>query len=64
MKSRVKKKRRKVRGRDWHGWACKMPKNDGDPKEEWVLCYWSYPAKPKYVINQGKWVRVKFVEVD
>ena len=57
------KKRRKVQGRDWHGWVCKMPICNGDPKEDWVLCYFAEPKK-RAPINNGKWVRVKFVEVD
>ncbi len=57
------KKCRKIRGRDWHGWVCKMPKREGDPEKDWVLCYWAEPAKQP-PINDGKSVRVKFVEVD
>ena len=55
MKSRVKKKRRKIQGRDWHGWACKL--------EDGSLCHFAEPEK-RTPINDGKWVRVKFVEVD
>ena len=57
------KKRRKVQGQDWHGWVCKMPKNDGDPEKDWVFCYFAEPKK-RESINNGKWVRVRFVEVD
>ena len=55
----AKKKTRLVRGRDWHGWVCKMKDDTGRD----VLCYWAEVDKGESV-NDGKWVRVKFVEVD
>lgn len=59
-----KPKNRKIQGRDWHGYVCKFPYHNGDPQKDWHLCYWAEPNKPPKPINGGKWVRVKFVEVD
>lgn len=63
---KTKKAKRKylIQGRDWNGWACKMPVNQGDPESEWILCHWAESAMPMKAINCGKWVRVKFVEVE
>lgn len=55
-----KPKRRKIQGRDWHGWVLKLPVGKKDDQ----LCWWAKPEKPKERRNSGKWVRVKFVEVD
>lgn len=63
MKNKSPKRKRKIQGRDWHGWVCKFPLKDGDPKSKWILCHWAEPKK-RNPINNGKWVRVKFVEVD
>lgn len=57
-------RKRKIQGRDWHGWVCKMPLKYGDPKKDWQLCHWAEPEKPLKQINGSKWVRVKFVEID
>ena len=51
-----RKKRYKIQGRDWHGWVCKLP--------EGPLCFWAEPKEGPPQFNCGKWVRVKFVEVD
>ncbi len=50
-------------GRDWHGWAWKC--EDDDLKK---LFHWAEPRKPaanaRRPTIQGRWVRVKFVEVE
>ena len=60
----TKKKGRKMQGRDWHGWAWKTGHTLKKPGE---LFHWAEPDRPA-VDNRpsesGKWVRVRFVEVD
>ncbi len=57
MATKSKKKRKVLRrGRDWHGWVLKMPGVG--------LCFWAEPVRPQSAINCGKWVKVKFVEVE
>ena len=59
----TKRERRLVRGKDWHFWTKKLP--DGT-----FLQFVSYtkPSGPgpkeKVEADSGKWVRVKFGEVD
>jgi hypothetical protein len=61
------KKKRKIQGRDWHGWAWKAGHTWHRPGE---LFYFATPTKPSRQAcdygpptETGKWVRVKFVEV-
>lgn len=56
----MNKPKRKIQGRDWHGWVCEMPDDKGGK----VLCYWAEAEKPGEKINGGKWVRVKFIRVN
>ena len=61
-----KKKRRFVRGRDWHGWAWKCGDGDGYPRA-WVgtFFFWAEPDKPRTKPGTtGQWLRVRFVEAD
>ena len=60
-KTRTTRKRLK-RGRDWHAWAWRP----GAACDPWEF-FWPTESgtKPKTKPSQGgKWVRVKFVEVD
>ncbi len=61
----MKKRKRMIRGRDWHGYAFKFPAKEGQPESKWVFCQWAEVNKPpsKHPTNDGKWVKVKFVEV-
>jgi hypothetical protein len=64
------KKKRLVRGKDWHAWAWRVGK--GSVVREGYILHWAEPSKPagnsypsetgKPTVT-GKWVRVKFVEV-
>ena len=59
-----KKKRRFVRGRDWHGWAWKCG-NGNSPLLPNGLFYWAEQGKPMTrPTADGQWVRVRFVESD
>ncbi len=54
-----KKRKRLVQGKDWHGWAYRSNYLKG-------FIYWAEPRKPTKSPDHepdGKWVRVKFVEV-
>ena len=58
-------KKRKIQGRDWHGWIWK----DTSGKAGWRGAYTFYaeankPPPSRKITESGKWVRVKFVEVD
>lgn len=54
--------KRKMKGRDWHGWAFFADFEDGKPMS---FCHWAEPHKPKNRPTPlGRWVRVKFVPVD
>ena len=59
------KAKRKIQGRDWHGWAWKAGKTGPEPG---VLLHWAEPIRPLLrdcrPTGDGTWVRVKFVEVD
>jgi len=46
------KRKRLVRGKDWHAWAWKAYSGE--------LVTWAFHDKPK---TGTRWVRVKFVEV-
>lgn len=61
MKAKPKKKR-KFRGRDWHGWAFKPKLFKGF----YPNCNWFMARKPpkRLGTGDGEWVRVKFVPVD
>lgn len=51
--------KRKVRGRDWHAWAFFANEDD------WYgLAHYAEAQPGERPIQQGKWVRVKFVPVD
>lgn len=62
---KVKKRKRLLRGRDWDGYAFKFPEYEGQPESQWVFCHWAEIEKPAgpHPTDDGKWVRVKFVEV-
>lgn len=60
------KKRRLIQGRDWHGWVWKhLAKTDSILKYG-ELMHWAEPMEPKnsHPTEKGKWIRVKFVEVE
>lgn len=48
------------RKKDWHAWAFKLSEEDGDG-----FCHWAEPYRPetKQPTPDGKWVKVRFVEV-
>ena len=55
----MKKKRKLIKGKDWHGWAMKF----GDNGE---LSFFAADRRPIRYTNmppEDKWVKVKFVEV-
>jgi len=61
-KKATKKRKRLVRGKDWHAWAWEQANGE-------LLCY-AQCTKPrmgyfnmKPTTQPGKWVRVKFVKV-
>lgn len=59
----AKKRKRLVRGKDWHAWAWKAGKSGVCPKPNQFVYSAEY-KKPSYKqMGTGKWVRVKFVEV-
>lgn len=54
----TKKRKRSVRGKDWHGWAFK--------DDAGWFCHYAEVTKPRETrapTDTGKWVKVKFVEV-
>lgn len=56
-----KKRKRLIRGRDYHGWAWKAGKTWVKPGE--LFC-WAETVKPALRPTEtGRWVRVRFVEV-
>lgn len=61
----MKKKKRLAQGNDWHGWAWKARGFMADGSD--CLFHWAEPARPRArngkPSENGKWVRVKFVEV-
>lgn len=59
MKTQMKR-RRLMRGRDWHAWAFYEGGADG-----LGMCHWAEVEKPtdKKPSPNGKWVKVKFVRV-
>lgn len=58
------KRKRLVRGKDWHGWAWEPGKADSDVSP---LLWWAEAERPKLCDSRptttGKWVKVKFVKV-
>lgn len=54
------KRKRLVRGRDWHGWANEYP----TPGGKWKLGWYSPLLRPAgKAPNNGRWVKVKFMVV-
>lgn len=58
-KRKLKSARRRIRGRDWHGWALKLAGEKGPA----ALCHWAEPGNKPKSEGDNKWVRVKFVEL-
>lgn len=58
------KRKRLVRGVDWHGYGFIFPKCHGQPESEWTMCHFAQvkPTSPKPA-SDGKWVKVKFIKV-
>lgn len=62
----MKKKKRLIQGKDYHGWVWKA-KGWPNGEDGYVFFHWAEPDRPKRRMGtpteDGKWVRVKFVEV-
>lgn len=62
-----RRRRRLVKGNHFDAWAFKCPPDaPGQPEEEWVFCFFAESSprrKAESPTDDGKWVRVKFMEV-
>ena len=58
-------KKQLIQGKDYHAWACKIPRYKGQPEADCVFGYWATTERPSYDYDTKlvQWVRVKFVEV-
>lgn len=55
------KKKRRIRGRDWHAWAFCFVDDDLRGLGHFAEAYRPRGEKPS---PRGKWVRVRFVPID
>jgi len=58
------KKQRHKQGVTYHAWAWKAGKTWERPGELFWRSYFEKPSSSNRPTSEGKWVRVKFVEVD
>lgn len=64
MKAKTKPKRKRlVRGKDWHAWAWKFGKDSICETDSLSFFVVDDPKEADPPSHSGKWVRVKFVEV-